>query len=111
MSAPDGQLVWVAIVAAALGTWIFRLSFVVLFGYLEEIPPRIDQALHFIPPAVIAAIIGPSVLLVDGTLAVTFDNERLLAAVVAMIVAWYTEEMLATIAAGLLTLWAFVFLV
>ena len=62
-------------------------------------------------PGVIAAIIGPSVFLVDGTLAVTFDNERLLAAMVATVVAWYTEEMIATITAGLLTLWALVFLV
>lgn len=108
---PDGLLVWVAILAVALGTWGFRISFVVLFGYLDEVPPRIDQALRFIPPAVIAAIMVPGVLLVDGALAVSPANERLLAALPATVVAWYTENMIATIAVGMLALWALVFLV
>ena len=43
-----------AIIAAALGTYGFRVSFVFLFGYLEEVPLRVDRALQFIPPAVIS---------------------------------------------------------
>lgn len=110
MSSPDGPLVWAAIAAIALGTWGFRVSFVVLFGYLDEVPPRIDRMLRFIPPAVLGAIIAPSLLLVDGALAVTPANERLLAGAVAAAVAWYTEHMVATIVAGMLALWAIVFL-
>lgn len=107
----DGLLVWVAILAVALGTWGFRISFVVLFGYLDRVPPRINRALRFIPPAVIAAIMVPSVLVVDGTLALSPANERLLAALPATVVAWYTENMIATITVGMLTLWVLVFLV
>lgn len=110
MSAPDGTLVWIAVLAIALGTWGFRVSFVVLLGYLDEVPPGVDRILRFIPPAVIGAIIAPSLLLVGGSPAVTPANERLLAGLVAAGVAWYTEHMVATIAAGMLALWAIVFL-
>lgn len=88
MTATGGIAFWVAIVAIALGTWGFRVSFLVLFEYVDEIPPRVDQLLRFIPPALLAAIIGPRLLLVDGSLAVTPGNERLLAGLVAVVVAW-----------------------
>lgn len=111
MSAPDSLLVWGAIAAAAIGTWGFRVSFVVLFGYLDEVPDRVDQALRFIPPAVIAAVVVPSVLLVDGSLAVGPANERLLATIPAAGAAWYTERIIPTIIVGMVALWALIYLV
>lgn len=109
MSAAD-PLVWTAVLAIAVGTWAFRASFVFLFGYVDEVPPWVDRTLRFIPAAVIAAIIAPRLLLVDGALAVGPGNERLLAGAVAVVVAWYTEDIFATIAVGMLALWAIVFL-
>lgn len=111
MSGPDPSIVWMTILAIAIGTWGFRLSFVLLFGYLDEIPPRVDRTLRFIPPAVLVAIIAPQLLVVDGSLAVSPGNERLLAGAAAVLVAWYTENMFVTIAGGMLILWAIVFLV
>jgi branched-subunit amino acid transport protein len=109
VSAPD-PLVWTAVLTIAVGTWAFRASFVFLFGYVDEVPPWVDRTLRFIPAAVIAAIIAPRLLVVDGALAVGPDNERLLAGAVAVVVAWYTEDIFATIAVGMLALWAIVFL-
>jgi len=104
-------LVWTAVVAVAVGTWAFRASFVFLFGYLAEVPAWVDRTLRFIPPAIIAAIIAPQLLLADGSPAVALDNERLLAGAAAFVVAWFTEDILATIVAGMAVLWALVFLV
>lgn len=109
MSAAD-TLVWAAVVAIAVGTWLFRTSFVFLFGYIDEVPPWADRTLRFIPAAVIAAIIGPRLLVVDGSLAVDPGNERLLAGAAAFVVAWYTEDIFATIVAGMVVLWALIFL-
>jgi branched-subunit amino acid transport protein len=103
-------LVWTAVLAIAVGTWAFRASFVFLFGYLDELPPWVDRTLRLIPAAVITAIIAPRLLLVDGSLAVGPGNERLIAGAVALVVAWYTEDIFATIAVGMIVLWAFVFL-
>lgn len=111
VTATESVTFWVAIVAIALGTWGFRVSFVVLFEYVDEIPTWADRGLRFIPPALLAAIVGPRLLLVDGSLAVSPANERLLAGLVAMVVAWRTEHMIATIVAGMLALWTLVFLV
>jgi branched-subunit amino acid transport protein len=104
------SLVWTAVLAIALGTWAFRVSFVFLFGYVEEVPAWVDRTLRFIPPAVIAAIIAPRLLMVDGSLALGLDNERLVAGAAAAVVAWYTEDILATIVAGMCVLWVLVFL-
>lgn len=106
-----GPVVWTVVLAVALGTWAFRVSFVFLFGYVEEVPPRVDRTLRFIPPAVLVAIIAPRLLVTDGSLAVGLANERLLAGAVAVAVAWYTEHIFATIAAGMCALWVLVFLV
>lgn len=107
----SGPFVWTVVVAIALGTWAFRVSFVFLFGYVEEIPPWVDRTLRFIPPAVLVAIIAPRLLLIDGSLSVALGNERLLAGLAALVVAWYTENIFATIVAGMCVLWALVFLV
>jgi len=106
----EAALVWTAVVAIAVGTWAFRVSFVFLFGYLEEVPAWVDRTLRYIPPAIIAAIIAPQLLLVDGSLAASPANERLIAGAAAFVVAWYTEDILATIVAGMAVLWGLVFL-
>lgn len=103
--------VWSAIAAVAVGTWIFRTSFVILLGYLDEIPARVHRILALIPAAVIAAIVAPDLLVRDGALAVGIGNEQLLAGIIAFAVAWYTENMFVTIIVGMLTLWTLLFLV
>ena len=106
----SATLVWTAVVVIAVGTWLFRVSFVFLFGYIDEVPPWVDRTLRFIPPAIIVAIIAPRLLIVDGSLAVGLANERLVAGAAAVVVAWYTEHIFATIAAGMVVLWVLVFL-
>lgn len=110
MTGFSAVLVWSAIAAVAVGTWIFRTSFVILLGYLDEIPPRVDRILALIPAAVIAAIIAPDILVREGSFAVGVDNEELLAGIVAFAVAWYTENMFLTIIVGMVALWTLLFL-
>lgn len=92
-------VVWAVILAMGVGTFALRFSFLGLTGYVEEVPPRLEQALGFVPAAVIAAIVFPSLVLVDGAVTIA-GNERLLAGAVAAAVAWRTEDILATIVAG-----------
>lgn len=97
---------WLVVLGAAAGTYVFRVSFVTLFGRMDEVPPRVKRTLAFVPPAVLAALVAPELLLSDGALAVSPGNDRLLAGVVAAAVAWRTEDMLATVAAGMAALYA-----
>ena len=96
---PTGGVVWAVILAMGVGTFALRYSFMGLSGYVEDIPPGLERALAFVPAAVIAAILFPALVVVDGSLTVA-GNDRLLAGASAAVVAWRTEDILATIVAG-----------
>ena len=62
------------------------------------------RALHYVPPAVLSAIIFPELFLHNGVLDISFDNIRLLAGFVAILIAWYSKNTLITIIVGMLAL-------
>ncbi|MEF8808359.1 AzlD domain-containing protein [Natronomonas sp.] len=96
--------VWPAIVAIGVGTFLIRFSFIFLLERISEMPESIERALRFVPPAVLAALVVPAVVIVDGSTAVSVGNERLLAAGLAAVVAWRTENIFATITVGMVAL-------
>lgn len=113
MTAPD-ETVWLVIAVAGIGTFTIRASFLFLLGYVDGVPPRAERALRFVPAAVLAALVVPAFLQVDGeplasvpTLAdaaAVFAGPRFLAGTVAAAVAYRTESILATIVIGLVAL-------
>ncbi|MFT4883064.1 MAG: branched-subunit amino acid transport protein [Natronomonas sp.] len=96
--------VWPTIVAIGIGTFLFRFSFFFLFEYVSEMPESLERALRFVPPAVLAALVVPAIVIVDGSTAISLGNERLIAAGLAAVVAWRTENILATIVVGMVAL-------
>lgn len=101
---PDDTTVWLVIAAAGIGTFCIRFSFIYLFERLSDVPESVERALRFVPAAVLAALVVPAVVVVDGAVAVSPGNDRLLAGAVAAVVAWRTESILATIAVGMAAL-------
>lgn len=97
--------VWTAVVAIGAVTYAVRLSFFALFGYLDDVPPRLKRALRFVPAAVLSALVVPALVTFEGSAAATLSNPRLLAGVAAGVVAWRTEDIFATIAVGMVALW------
>jgi branched-subunit amino acid transport protein len=95
---------WLTIFAAGLITYATRLSFILLFERIK-IPIWLRRLLRFVPAAVLSAIILPELVFQDGTLAVTLANPRLLAGIVAILVAWRTKNILLTLISGMMTLW------
>lgn len=95
---------WLVIIGMGVITYGIRLSMIVLLEKVE-IPAKLRQALRFVPPAVLSAIIFPELLQPGGQLDVSLGNDRLLAGLLAMIVAWRTKNVLWTIAVGMATLW------
>lgn len=102
----DTAMVWLAIVVAGIGTFLIRFSFIFLFEYLSEVPDGVERALRFVPAAVLAALVVPALVLVEGVPTISLGNERLLAGIVAAVVAWRTESIFATIAVGMVALLA-----
>jgi len=102
MTASD-VVVWSAVLLAGIGTYAFRASFLFLFERIGDVPPRVQTSLNMVPVAVLSALVVPAVLAPDETVVIV-GNDRLLAALLASVVAWYTENILATIVTGLVAL-------
>ena len=95
---------WITIFMAGAITYLIRLSFIFLFSRLV-IPSWLKQALRFIPPAVLTAIIFSEIFMYQGSLQLNFGNSRLLAGLVAIFVAWRTKNAVLTIILGMAALW------
>lgn len=91
---------WLTIIIVGLLTFGIRLSFIAFLGE-AEVAPLLQQALRFVPVAVLSALIAPALLISNGTLAISLTNSRLLAGLLAILVAWRTKNVLLTIAAGM----------
>lgn len=97
------------ILLTGLLTFGIRLSFIALFGRWQ--PPEVFlRALRFVPPAVLSAIILPEMLIQDGQVFISPANPRLLAGILAILVAWRTRSTFLTIVAGMLGLYLILFL-
>lgn len=87
----------------ALVTYVLRAAFLLLPPGVET-PVLLKRALRFVPAAVLTAIWAPELALQGGAVALSLHNERLLAGIVAVAVAWTWRTTLATIVAGLAAL-------
>ncbi|MEO5694258.1 MAG: AzlD domain-containing protein [Usitatibacter sp.] len=95
---------WLAIVGVSLVTFLLRASFIV-FANPQRFPHRFRQALVFVPPAVLAAIVIPGLLMAQGQLDLTLANPRWIAGAVAMLVGFLVRKPVAIIVSGMCTLW------
>jgi len=95
--------IWLVFLFGGLITFLMRFSFIFLFGRLH-IPEAARKALHYVPPAVFSAIVFPELFLHEGILNLSFENHRLLAALVAVAVAWLSKNILITLLAGMIAL-------
>lgn len=92
-----------AVALVGVLTYACRLSFIALFGRLDEIPPGVERLLRFVPAAVLAALVLPSFVTLD---AAAFAADKFVAGALAAGVAWKTEDVFATMATGMGVLWA-----
>lgn len=95
---------WLIILGVSVTTFMLRASFLV-FADPHKFPHVFRQALTFVPPAVLAAIVAPGLLLRDGLLDASLSNERLFAGLAAIVATIFIRNAMAAIAAGMCTLW------
>lgn len=97
---------WLIIASMAALTFYQRASFLLLPERVQ-LPPLLVRALRYVPAAVLTAIWAPELLLQNGVPSLSLGNERLLAGLVAIGVAWRWRVTLGTILAGLAALHLF----
>ena len=101
---PFGLIFGVLAIGAGLSPTLAQaMSFIVFAGSAQFIAiPLLGAG---VPTAVLSAIILPELLQPGGTLDISLGNTRLLAGLIAALVAWRTQNILATIVAGMGALW------
>ncbi len=93
-----------AIIPLALGTFLIRASVIYLSGRIN-LSNRIKELFSFIPAAILPALVAPMVFYFKGTSDFFFLKERVLALVLATVIAYKTKNILITIATGLCILY------
>ena len=96
-------LAWI-ILGMGLITFAIRVALFLLPAG-AQLPEWLLRALRYVPAAVLSAIIAPELLMPGGAFDLSLGNERLLAGVVAILVAWRTRNVIWTVGVGLVVLW------
>ena len=91
------------IIGMAIVTYLPRVLPIVS---LSKVPlPRIVlRWLSFIPVAVLSALLIPSLVVTEGKVNLSLDNEFLLASIPAFIVAFWKKSLLLTVVVGMVSL-------
>jgi branched-subunit amino acid transport protein len=100
--------VWFVILGLAVSTYLIRFSFLGLLDG-EKMPRWLERHLKFVAVAVMPGIAAPAVFWPDATGGEP-DPARLLAAATALLIGIWRRSVLASVVAGLVTLYAGLFL-
>ncbi|MDJ0531352.1 MAG: AzlD domain-containing protein [Xenococcaceae cyanobacterium MO_207.B15] len=90
------------ITAMAVVTFVIRYPLLAISSRIR-LPSQLIEALKYLPPAILTAIVFPAVLMptVDKIL-LSYTNAKLVGAIAAILVGWRTQNLLATIICGML---------
>ena len=95
---------WLTVILIGLITYAYRLSFITLLDRIKP-PALVGRALRFVPLAALTAIAVPELAIRHNALFLSFGNERLVAGLLAVIVAWRTQNVFLTILLGMICLY------
>ncbi len=89
------------IAGMALITFAIRYPLLAISDRIK-FPPHFFQVLRYIPPAVLTAIVVPTVLIPTGNqVLMSYTNARLVGAIAALIVGFWYQNLLLTIVVGM----------
>jgi branched-subunit amino acid transport protein len=98
--------IWLVLIICGVMTYLTRLSFIAAFGK-HAIPEWLRRSLRFVPAAVLSVIACQSLFYPADHFDISWSNTRLLAGIIAALVAWRTRNALLTILVGMVALLAF----
>jgi len=99
----DEKLVLLTILGMAVVTYLPRV-FPLLALSGKKLPDIVVEWLGFVPAAVLAAMLFPSLLLVDGNLSISKDNLFFWAALPTLAAAILTKKLFLPVVVGMLTI-------
>tara|TARA_B100000965_G_C19453876_1_gene696546 strand:- start:116 stop:433 length:318 start_codon:yes stop_codon:yes gene_type:complete len=103
-------MTWLSIIIAGILTYFMRMTMIALISR-EMLGDRIKAVLEYVPSAVFPAIIFPAVFINDYGVFVDINDPKIFGAIVAVIVGYFSKNIIATILAGLVSYWLLIFIV
>jgi len=102
-------MTWLSIIVAGILTYFTRMTMVTLVSR-DMLGDKIKAVLAYVPSAVFPAIIFPGIFINDYGLFIEMDDPKIFAAIVAVIVGYFSRNIIATILSGLISYWFLIFI-
>ena len=101
-------MTWLSITIAGILTYLMRMIMIVLVRR-ELLGDRIKAVLAYVPSAVFPAIIFPAIFINDYGAYIEMDDPKIFGALVAILVGYFSRNVIATIFSGLISYWFIIF--
>jgi len=101
---------WPTIFYCGIITYLTRFS-MIFFLKKDIFSNRVKKVLSYVPSAIFPAIIFPPIFLDNSGYLDLDSNPKIFAAILAIIVGYFTKNIIATIFSGLISYWVLIFLV
>ena len=101
---------WSTIIYCGIITYLTRFSMIFLLKK-DILSDKVKKVLSFVPAAIFPAIIFPPIFLDNDGFLDLENNPKILAAIFAIIVGYFSKNIIATIVAGLTSYWFLIFVI
>ena len=102
-------MTWLSIIIAGIVTYFARMTMVALVSR-DMLGDRIKAVLAYVPSAVFPAIIFPGVFINDYGNFIEMYDPKIFGALVAIIIGYFSKNVIATILSGLFSYWIIIFI-
>ena len=103
-------MTWISIITAGILTYFTRVTMVALVSR-DLLGAKFKAVLEYVPSAVFPAIIFPGIFINDYGTFIEMNDPKIFGALVAVIVGYFSKNIIATILAGLISYWFLIFVV
>ena len=101
-------MTWLSIIIAGILTYFTRMTMIALVSR-DMLGDRIKAVLAYVPSAVFPAIIFPAIFINDYGTFIEMNDPKIFGAVVAIVVGYFSRNVIATILSGLISYWIILF--
>ena len=102
-------MTWFSIIIAGILTYFTRMTMIALVDR-DLLGDKIKAVLEYVPSAVFPAIIFPGVFINDYGTFIEMNDPKIFGALVAIIVGYFSKNVIATILSGLFSYWVIIFM-
>ena len=101
-------MTWLSIIIAGILTYFTRMTMIALVSR-DMLGDRIKAVLAYVPSAVFPAIIFPAIFINDYGNFIEMNDPKIFGAMVAIVVGYFSRNVIATILSGLISYWIILF--